>query len=420
MTGQPGHRRSLAFSVLFASVALAGAAQDNPDWQRNYDAGVKAFQAAQYADAVQALEIAHRQAQAFPAGDIRRLENTPVLAYACLFAGNLDRSEALFQEARAVLEAPPAKEKVLLAYTLDGLSQLRYQQGRWSESVELLVSALRICTEASGLESVCAITVMRHLGDAYATLGQLADAERVLSQTVEIFRRTPSLPETALATTLRNLGGVYLLQGRYADAEPLVQESLQLSSKLGTSDLAYADSILSMGRLYRLRHDPARALPLLNKAERLFASTRDIGSSVALQELAMVALDQKKYAMARDYLTRAKDFIETHYGAGHITLAFIKSGLAECYLGERNYAEAAALIGEALNQERKALPGGHSEIARAHMIAGLIDERQRHAEEADSHYREALQIYRNTFASDNPDLRRAELAYSRFTKSFRK
>jgi hypothetical protein len=54
------------------------------------------------------------------------------------------------------------------------------------------------------------------------------------------------------------------------------------------------------------------------------------------------------------------------------------------------------------------------------MIAARISEAQRYASQADTHYRQALEIYRRITASNNPTRVMAERQYERFSKSFRK
>jgi hypothetical protein len=62
----------------------------------------------------------------------------------------------------------------------------------------------------------------------------------------------------------------------------------------------------------------------------------------------------------------------------------------------------------------------HFSLARLLLLQATIEVKQRHASEADAHYRQALDIYRKTFATDHPALVNAQREYYKFTKSLRK
>jgi hypothetical protein len=59
-------------------------------------------------------------------------------------------------------------------------------------------------------------------------------------------------------------------------------------------------------------------------------------------------------------------------------------------------------------------------VAKLLLVEATIEVKQRRASEADAHYRQALDIYRKTFAADHPELANAQREYLQFTKSLRK
>jgi len=268
MTAYFRDRRSFVLLSIIPAIAVVLSAQNQSDWVANYNSGVESLNVARYPEAVRFLDAAAQQARDFPDGDLRRPRTKSVLATACQYTGEFDRAESLFNEARNALDASRPQDRALLAFTLDGLSQLRYERGRWAEAEELLLLALDPCIQSSGQHSLCAVTVRRHLGEVYAALGKSGEAEKILQQAVDISREAPSLPVSALASTLRSMGSVRLLQARYSLAKSLFEESLELSEK-SKDDPYVADSVLGLGRMYRLEHETARALPLLNRAARI-------------------------------------------------------------------------------------------------------------------------------------------------------
>src|SRR5579864_3497984 len=113
-----------------------------------------------------------------------------------------------------------------------------------------------------------AVNAAMHLGEIYAAAGRLAEAADVFQNATGTIRRNKSSPGM-LSAALRNLANIYLNQGRYPSAEPLLTGSLESARRLGEANPAVANTLLLLGRLYRLEHQPARAEPVLQKAIRI-------------------------------------------------------------------------------------------------------------------------------------------------------
>jgi len=398
-------------------MALLGAAQEKPDWESHYQNGTAALSAGRYADAMQLLAAANEEASAFPPQDERRANTAYALALCYHYQGQLDRAETLYLQAEKALEAAGANARGLLAFTLDALGQLRVEQRRWEEAEKLIRQAIECCGPA-GEKNPCKLNATGHLGDLYFIQGRIAEAEVLSKDVVDELRRTPSVPGAMLAAALRSLAGIYEVEGRYSLAEPLLKESLALTSHLGESHPAYADTLLSLGRLYRLEHDAARAAPLLKKAIQIYQRQGDACLASVLNELGMNALDGGKFATAREYFRQSTAIYQKVLGPENVLLAFVQAGLAEAYLGERNYAKAESLIEDVLAKERMSLGDSHYELARAHMVAAKVYQGERRNTEADANYRQALSMYRQTVGADHPDVAIAERQYRQFSKSF--
>ena len=188
----------------------------------------------------------------------------------------------------------------------------------------------------------------------------------------------------------------------------------------GRTSLELADGVLALGHVFLLLRDTARALPLIEKAVRVFELSNDPRLPSALSELGAAALQDGKYGMAREYLSRALDIDQKLFGWDHVAIALVQGGLAEAYYGERNYDQAAALIQQAIISNRASMGESHFTLARLLLVEATIEAKQRRASEADAHYRQALDIYRKTFAADHPDVVKAQREYAQFTKNLRK
>src|ERR1700736_2045250 len=91
--------------VLTALVATHFLAAQEKTWDQNFQAGVQAFAAGHYPQAVDALTAALQDAQAFPPLDLRLADTTHLLGMSYQFQGKFDSAEPLYLQARSILEA---------------------------------------------------------------------------------------------------------------------------------------------------------------------------------------------------------------------------------------------------------------------------------------------------------------------------
>jgi len=241
-----------------------------------------------------------------------------------------------------------------------------------------------------------------------------------LEDAVATLRKAPEASLQTLAAALLSLATGYTVQGRYPEAESLLEESIQLNSGSGRTQLELADSTLALGHVFLVLRDTARAMPLLEKAVRIFEIHDDSHLPSALSELGAAALQDGKYAMAKEYLSRALDLDQKRYGWDNVAIALVQGGLAEAYYGERNYDQAAVMIRQAIAAHRTSAGDSPFTLAGLLLVEASIEAKQRHASEADGHYRQALDIYRKTFAANHPVLVKAQREYAQFTKNLRK
>lgn len=308
----------------------------------------------------------------------------------------------------------------MLAMAFDNLGRLRLEEGCWAEAQEFLEKARDLYLKTWNAGDPHIANVNRSLGESYLGQGRIVEAVAILQQAVEALRQAPEVGTSMLPAALRSLATVYTVQGRYSAAKALLEESLELNREAGERQLELADGFLGLGHLYLLERNTARALPLLEKALRIFESHQDSHLPGALGELGSAALQEKKYAIAKGYLGRALDISRSLFGWDHVAVALLQGALAEAYFGERNYGQAEALIQEAIATDEDSLGKAHFTVARLLLLEATIEARQRRAPEADAHYRRALDIFRNAFSADHPVLVEAQREYSQFTKSLRR
>ena len=409
--------RSLVFGFLLTALVLVA---QPLNWDNRMSDGIAAIKAGQAAEAIQLLLPLAEEAKTFLPQDVRRVESSIALAAAYQYHGQLDQAEPLYLEAISWLEAHPPKNGDLLAVTLDNMGRLRLEQARWRQAEEFLRKALDIYSKTRSAQDPRIANVHRLLGETLLSQGRIADGVDLLEHAVDTLRQASDTPVQTLAAALRSLATAYSVQGRYPEAEALLDQSLQMIREPGQNELDRADTMLSLGHIYLLQHDTGRAMPLLQKAVHTFETHDDSRLPSALGELGAAALQEGKYAIAREDLSRALDIDQKLFAWDHVAIALVQGGLAETYLGEHNYGQAAALIQQAITTNQTSAGESHFTVAKLLMVQAAIEAKQSRASEADAHYRQALDIFRKTFAANHPDLVQAQRQYAQFTKSLRK
>lgn len=413
-----GQGRSLVLGVLLTTLVVM--AQETTGWNSRLKDGITAISSGHYQQAVQILSALKEESRSLPAGDLRLTDVGLALATAYQYQGRFDLAEPLYLEAKSALEAAGPAARHRLGMTQNGLAQLRVSAARWSEAEDLLHAASENCRAAAGEDDRCAIAAIEHLGELFVLENRSPEAVRILVPAVDRLRGLSPPQNDLLADALHNLAAAYRQQGQYPAAEPLFKESLNLSSQWGELHPIYADRLVDLGGLYRLEKNAARGEPLLNKAARIYEVNNDPHLADALHELGLIALEEGKYALARDNLERSLAIYRKTFGPDHVMIANSEAGLAQAYLGERNYKQADSLIQRAISIGRACLGNAHAGIARLLMVAARVQEREHRSLEADHYYQEALSIYRRTLPSDHPDRKEAEQEYAKFTHSLRK
>jgi tetratricopeptide (TPR) repeat protein len=415
MTRIASQWRSFVFSCLLLPVWTLTAQDEH--WRQRFDAGTAAANQGRYPEAREALLEAWAEAQKFRAGDMWRGLTAQALATVFFLQSDLSQAEPLYFQAKSVFESAGSEGRGALALALDGLGELRLEQGRYGESEQLLQQGLSLNQEVHGDQHHLTAQSYRHLGELYEVLNRMHDSEQFLSRSVEIMRSEKAPPGPALAISLEALARLYLVQARYDEAEGLLKQALELKRQLGLSHQAFADVLVLMGALHRLKGDPARAEPLLRKALAIYEATGDSHRFAAQTQLAAVAIAEKKYTTAERYLSEVLTSVSARLGPDHIVLAAIGCALGQAYFADGRYDRAEAWLDKSLAMQRWIFGENHPDVAKSLAVLAAVNAKLHESEAAGRHYREALEVYAKTVAPDHPEFTATHQAYSRFLKS---
>lgn len=284
-----------------------------------------------------------------------------------------------------------------------------YQQGHLSSAEECFRSALAAARHSPDAGSMRG-GALAGLGGILLEQGRLTEAERVLTEAIEVLRRcTPEGCGLYLAGALQRMGSCYMQQNRMFEAEALLDQALVLFSRGHGTKRQIADVLVSRGWLELNRRRPAAAQTDFRRALANLDTT-PIGSrvhavvynslSAALIELnrpreameaakqafeiahsipgitppdmadhacalANAAFQTRDYALAEQTLTDARLMLERNAESETRELGVVLAGLAKLRYVEKRYMDAAQLQSSAVSILQRHLSPDHPQMAGA-------------------------------------------------------
>ncbi len=166
------------------------------------------------------------------------------------------------------------------------LGALRREQGKLSESKEILKKAVIIRERARGPEDDSVGHASRELGDTLRLLAEFEDSEVAYKRALLIRERILGANHPAFARAMQGLALLYLRQGGAVQAEVLLKRSLEiLRGALGTKVPFYASCQRDLCQLYKQSGDLEAALSLITEACEAFKDQYTIAHPETVEAL---------------------------------------------------------------------------------------------------------------------------------------
>ncbi len=256
-----------------------------------------------------------------------------------------------------------------VATSLALLGEVRYDQGRLAEALELVAAALDIRRTLLGEEHAATLASLNDLAALKFHLGELGAAEELLRINLETRQRLLGDGHADVANAQDNLATVLVKLGRSQEAEILFRQALDLRIRLHGQD--HPDVLSTRGDLAALLHSSGRA----EDAEPLYRQ---------------VLADQIRLL-----------------GDDHIRVALTSTNLAALLRDRGNNREAEPLLIRAIEIQRQ--QRGPKSLHASYPMMNLADLHRTRGDheslaQAETLYREALDIRRQVLSPEHPDL----------------
>jgi CHAT domain-containing protein/predicted negative regulator of RcsB-dependent stress response len=319
----------------------------------------------------------------------------------------LDRAREYLDRVRALSNS--SVDDLVRARTLELTGLLERWESRYTDALRDVDAAIELRNRhhSNDPANVVALQVR---GDAFMLMGDVAAAQRAWTEAFELARSTVGLENRDGAEVLRRLGLAAFAVGNLQDARRFREEGLQIAqSALGPCDRALTSAMgaAATSRQYDGQYADARSL--LRRAQRTMesCSARDprppdaratiVNNEAELEEeVGDLPAAERLYSQAIDVWSKA-------LGAGHPFVARGIDRLAQVVARRGQITRARTLYTRALAIRRQALGPTHPQVGftLANLAATEMD--VRNYTMASRHIDDAIALYRQTGASDEPD-----------------
>jgi CHAT domain-containing protein/Tfp pilus assembly protein PilF len=319
-----------------------------------------------------------------------------------------ERARDYLERARHIQDSRPSDD-MARARALELRGLLERWQSQYPEALRDLDAAIELRNRRT-TEHPANVSALETRGDVLMLMGDVMSAQRTWTAALELGRRTLGSEHGALADIIRKLGFAESSLGDLGEARRSFEEAL----RVGEAALAPCDRVMTSlmqalagSRRYEGRYADARAL--LRRARRTIeeCSMRDPrppdARATIIYNEAELEEDVGDLAAAERLNSQAIDIWSRGLGADHPFVAHGIDALAQVVAKRGQLMRARTLYTRALAIRRKALGAAHPQVAwtLANLAATEMDARDYVT--ASRHIEEAIALYRQAGASDEPD-----------------
>jgi len=286
------------------------------------------------------------------------------------------------------------------------------------------------------------------LGNIYRGLGDLNQADVLLSASLKQRRTEQKLEPRKYAQNLIELGLVRMDEAKFGEAEQLVREGIDVSRGISSSAEegarpVMANAMVALGSVLEAKGSYPDAAEVLSKALILQPRTEspNIDTAMNLRELANVHFYQGHYTVAESLnqqvltmhralygekhpevaedlnnlgaiqlelgnLNRAEAqyrqslaITESWYGPQNPKVAEDLTSLGRTLIREKKYQDAKPVLERALNIQQTIHGHDHPTVASALNELGNMESVEEAYDQAEAHFREALEVWRKVYGN---------------------
>jgi tetratricopeptide (TPR) repeat protein len=283
-----------------------------------------------------------------------------------------------------------------------------YQRAYYQDAEKYLTDALELCEQGIGPDQPDTAWALHSLAGVYQKQGRYQEAEKHYQRTLVIREQAWGSEHSLVAQTLNNLALLYKDWGKYQQAETLYLRVLTTyEHTIGLEHPDTAASLSNLALVYDELGKHSQATALYQRAfsiEESTLSAQHPDLALSLNILASRYEDQGEYQQAEVLYQRTLALQEQVVGPEHPDTAQSLNNLAGLYEVQKRFQEAEILYQRALHICEKVLGPEHLETARVLNNLAYLSRQQGHYQNAETLYQRALRIYEKASGPEHPDI----------------
>lgn len=318
--------------------------------------------------------------------------------------GNSITAREIMDTGAKRIEAELATQPATQATLMETMGAVYTSLGLYDRAVSLLQSALQKRLAVHGEGSVEAARSMQRLADVMKLKAEYEPALEMYEGALEIRRSKLGTEHIQTTRTIYELADLLGRMGEYAAAEPLFVEALELQRKLiGERSPEVAQSLEGLGLNRYDQGDYDAGISLLREA---VAMQRELHSgphpdlAEAINNLGFVTEDLDESA---ELFIEALAMKRVLYGGeAHPEVAMGIMNVAYAMHDQARYAEAESLYRDAIEMQRALLGADHPDVAIALNNLAFLHFDKGELDEAIEMMQESLDINRRSLGDEHP------------------
>ncbi len=274
-------------------------------------------------------------------------------------------AEAALKWGMALQEKAFGQDNLQIAQTLDQLTALYSDWGRWQDAEYYGKRAVSILQKDETNPADSLPQVLDHLGTVEMEMGDAIEAQELLQKSLKLQEKGPNIDPQLIIPTLEHLSRVYESTKHFSDAQNCLQKILDISKKNYPADsVQQADAMELLGNFYRSQKQN-------EKAESLFLSALPI----------------------------YQRFVGVYFG--YSTLDYVRK-LAKAYESLGKNKEAEVLLQKSQPTLKSVFGPSHPRVALGLLDLAQVEEALDQKSLAQEDLKEALVIAQSFFADTHP------------------
>jgi CHAT domain-containing protein/tetratricopeptide (TPR) repeat protein len=283
------------------------------------------------------------------------------------------------------------------------------KDGKLAEAADVGRRLVATAEKIAGRDHVLTATTLFALGQIEMLQGKLDQAEATFNRVLAIREKALGPDHAEVAATLDRLGSIAITRGNYTKAERTIERVLTIY--LRTLGPDHHDTAMTRVSFGRISHAESRFGEAEAQFETALAALRKSPEpqvrmlvATVINNLAVVAQDQGRLALAETRLREALAIQEKMLGPDSIAISSFLANLAEVHIRQGRYAEAETLLRRALQIAERTLGPDHIDTARwLSNLASLLNYRGR-GTESEGLLRRALANTEKALGPRHPDV----------------